>query len=145
MGSEEAGWVFVGGGAPRADFWLSPLLSTPPLQVLLKNDVAVLPLTLDGADGRTLAVLGSAAAGVGLVTGGGGSGAVVPKHAVSLLEGIYLRFGLNSSAWSAGGDGNCTFLEGVDYYQVHVPFRVLLLLLLLLCSFNASTLIFLTP
>jgi len=109
--------------------------------VLLKNEGGALPLALPLADaatgtafsgrdgvktttgghgGPTLALLGDAAA-AGTISGGGGSGAVAARHVVSLLEGIYRRFGLTEEDWDgASTGGNCTVEKGVDYYQVHL-------------------------
>jgi beta-glucosidase len=115
--------------------------------VLLKNENGLLPLQLDGSSsssnssgssGGSLVVVGDAAA-LGAIVGGGGSGSVVPSHVVSLLEGIFRRFGLDESSWNGeegedggnrsrsdddgggGGGGNCTFKEGVDFYQENSP------------------------
>ncbi len=101
-------------------------------QVLLKNDGGLLPF-LDAtttakkqeiAEGKksrrgsgtpvaAVAVVGDAAAFLGTF-GGGGSGSVVPKHAVSVLEGLYDALGLD---YSSNGGSNCTFHQDTDYYQ----------------------------
>jgi hypothetical protein len=81
--------------------------------ILLKNDNNILPLAANTDGALKVAVLGNAAA-LGTIAGGTGSGEVKPIHVVSLLEGIYNRYGVNSTNW---GNGSCTFLKNVDYNQ----------------------------
>lgn len=85
--------------------------------ILLKNENNILPLQDNSNGSIKVAVLGNAAA-LGYISGGGGSGEVTPVHVVSLLEGIYDRYGVNSSNW---GNGSCTFLKNVDYNQPDSP------------------------
>ena len=72
--------------------------------VLLKNDNHTLPLNLSDAktNGKPfrVAVIGTAGNGTGAIYGGGGSGAVVPKHAVSVVEAFSKdsRFSVTHSA-----------------------------------------------
>lgn len=78
--------------------------------VLLQN-YGILPL--DPTSVGTVAVIGNAAS-AGVITGGGGSGSVVPYYQVTPLQGI-------TEALSPGVVGQCTFDVGYDYYQPYNP------------------------
>ena len=60
----------------------------------------LLPLPAGG--GYSMAVIGEAADGAGAIFGGGGSGRVAPKHAVSILEGLRARLGDARVSFSSG-------------------------------------------
>eukprot|EP01062_Namystynia_karyoxenos_P062935 TRINITY_DN5578_c0_g1_i4.p1 TRINITY_DN5578_c0_g1~~TRINITY_DN5578_c0_g1_i4.p1 ORF type:complete len:701 (+),score=203.29 TRINITY_DN5578_c0_g1_i4:72-2105(+) len=69
--------------------------------VLLKNK-GTLPLRADGR--HHVAVIGKHAAPQDLISGGGGSGAVKPSHAVSVLEAAQRRFGADRVVYNDGSD-----------------------------------------
>jgi beta-glucosidase len=82
--------------------------------VLLQN-FGILPL--DANTVGKVAVIGSAAYS-GVITGGGGSGAVVPYYQVTPLQGVVEAMG---GVWNPPPEANCTFDYGFDYYQPGNP------------------------
>eukprot|EP01063_Lacrimia_lanifica_P022615 TRINITY_DN30158_c0_g1_i1.p1 TRINITY_DN30158_c0_g1~~TRINITY_DN30158_c0_g1_i1.p1 ORF type:complete len:732 (+),score=179.57 TRINITY_DN30158_c0_g1_i1:65-2260(+) len=82
---------------------------------LLRNEGGALPLNLAALKKRpagSVALIG-AAAGNGAIFGGGGSGKVVPKHAVSVLEALRSRFAQSADA-NRGPPGPLVYTNGAD-------------------------------
>jgi len=80
--------------------------------VVLKNTNNILPLPKTGL--KSVAIF-NAPAQQNVITGGGGSGSVVPKYQVSPLAGI-------NSVLNGGSRGACTFdAPNYDYYQPGNP------------------------
>ncbi len=82
--------------------------------VLLSNS-GILPL--NAATVGKVAVIGTAAYS-GVITGGGGSGSVVPYYQITPLQGITQRLGL---AWPTRSQ-NCTYEQDVYYVRIDPGF-----------------------
>jgi beta-glucosidase len=84
--------------------------------VLLQN-YGILPLNAQTVG--KIAVIGSAAF-AGVITGGGGSGSVVPYYQVTPLQGVVEAMG---GTWTPPPPrpATCTMEEGIDYYQPGNP------------------------
>jgi len=78
--------------------------------VLLKNNNKLLPLS------KTVSKIGvfGKPASTNIITGGGGSGSVVPKYQITPLQGI-------SNAANQGRTTTCTVEQNIDYYQPGNP------------------------